>query len=288
MKFWQCLAMLDMEELPTLARHAEDLGFEGITLGEHLITFAEQYEHYDYSKNSQIRWYPETHWPEPWVQIGALSQVTTTLKFLNTLYVLPLRDPFHAAKLISTAANLCDGRLILGAGIGWQKSEFELVGQNFHDRGKRTDEMLAVMKQLWTGESVTYQGDYYQFPALQMSPRLKHSLPICIGGFSEAALQRAARNDGWVGAQHEMDDIEKLIPALRHFREQAGLPWESFEIALGLYDNSEANLERCRELGVTMLYREAFCDENGMASTMTLDEKLRDMEQFAKQYIQQQ
>lgn len=286
MKFWQCLAMLDMEELPTLARHAEDLGFEGITLGEHLITFAEQYEHYDYSKNSQIRWYPETHWPEPWVQIGALSQVTTTLKFLNTLYVLPLRDPFHAAKLISTAANLCDGRLILGAGIGWQKSEFELVGQNFHDRGKRTDEMLAVMKQLWTGESVTYQGDYYQFPALQMSPALKHPLPICIGGFSEAALQRAARNDGWVGAQHEMDDIEKLIPALRHFREQAGLPWESFEIALGLYDNSAANLERCRELGVTMLYREAFCDENGMASTMTLDEKLRDMEQFAKQYIQ--
>ncbi len=286
MKFWQCLAMLDMEELPTLARHAEDLGFEGITLGEHLITFAEQYEHYDYSKNSQIRWYPETHWPEPWVQIGALSQVTTTLKFLNTLYVLPLRDPFHAAKLISTAANLCDGRLILGAGIGWQKSEFELVGQNFHDRGKRTDEMLAVMKQLWTGESVTYQGDYYQFPALQMSPALKHPLPICIGGFSEAALQRAARNDGWVGAQHEMDDIEKLIPALRHFREQAGLHWEGFEIALGLYDNSAANLERCRELGVTMLYREAFCDENGMASTMTLDEKLRDMEQFAKQYIQ--
>ena len=288
MKFWQCLAMLDMEELPTLARHAEDLGFEGITLGEHLITFAEQYEHYDYSKNSEIRWYPETHWPEPWVQIGALSQVTTTLKFLNTLYVLPLRDPFHAAKLISTAANLCDGRLILGAGIGWQKSEFELVGQNFHDRGKRTDEMLAVMKQLWTGESVTYQGDYHQFPALQMSPRLKHPLPICIGGFSEAALQRAARNDGWVGAQHEMDDIEKLIPALCHFREQAGLPWKGFEIALGLYDNSEANLERCRELGVTMLYREAFCDENGMASTMTLDKKLRDMEQFAKQHIQQQ
>ncbi|MBB3046979.1 putative F420-dependent oxidoreductase [Litorivivens lipolytica] len=286
MKFWQCLAMLDMDELPTLAKHAEDLGFEGITLGEHLITFAEQYEHYDYSKNSQIRWYPETHWPEPWVQIGALSQVTTTLKFLNTLYVLPLRDPCHAAKLISTAANLCNGRLILGAGIGWQKSEFELVNQNFHNRGKRCDEMLEVMKKLWTGDSVTYDGDYYQFPALQMSPALKHELPICIGGFSEAALKRAARNDGWVGAQHEMDDIEKLIPALRHFREQAGLPWDSFDIALGLYDNSEANLERCRELGVTMLYREAFCDENGMASTMTLDEKLRDMEHFAKAHIQ--
>jgi len=60
MKFWQCLSMLEMNQLPVLAKHAEDLGFEGITLGEHLITFAEQYEHYDYSKNNAIRWYPET------------------------------------------------------------------------------------------------------------------------------------------------------------------------------------------------------------------------------------
>lgn len=285
MKFWQCLAMIDMNELPTLARHAEALGFEGITLGEHLITFAEQYEHYDYSKNNLIRWYPHTHWPEPWVQIGALSQVTTTLKFLNTLYVLPLRDPFNTAKQISTAANLCDGRLLLGAGIGWQKSEFDLVGQDFHNRGKRADEMLEVMKRLWTGETVDYRGDYYEFPTLQMSPGLKDPLPICIGGFSEAALRRAARNDGWVGAQHDMADVEQTLPALKALRAEAGLPWDTFEIALGLYDNSEKNLERCAELGVTMLYREAFCDKNGMASTMSLDEKLRDMEAFAKRHL---
>lgn len=285
MKFWQCLAMIDMDELPTLARHAEDLGFEGVTLGEHLITFSEQYEHYDYSKNSLIRWYPHTHWPEPWVEIAALSQVTRTLKFLNTLYVLPLRDPFNSAKLISTAANLCNGRLILGAGIGWQQSEFELVGQNFHDRGKRCDEMLEVMKLLWTGEAVAHEGAYFQFPSLQMSPGLKAPLPVCIGGFSEAALRRAARNDGWIGAQHEMADIEQLLPALKQFRQEAEKSWNDFDVALGLYENNEGNFERCRELGVTMLYREAFCDENGMASTMTLDEKLRDMDAFAKQYM---
>ena len=285
MKFWQCLAMIDMDELPTLARHAEELGFEGITLGEHLITFSEQYEHYDYSKNNLIRWHPDTHWPEPWIQIAALSQITTTLKFLNTLYVLPLRDPFNSAKQISTTANLCGGRLIMGAGIGWQKSEFELVGQDFHNRGKRTDEMLDLMKQLWTGEPVEYRGDYYQFPSLQMAPGLQYSLPICIGGFSEAALRRAARNDGWIGAQHEMKDIEQLLPTLKHLRSEAKRPWEGFNVALGLYDNNQQNIERCAELGVTILYREAFCDENGMASTMTLDEKLRDMEAFANTYL---
>lgn len=285
MKFWQCLAMIDMHELPVLARHAEELGFEGVTLGEHLITFSEQYERYDYSKNSLIRWYPNTDWPDPWVQIGALSQVTTTLKFLNTLYVLPLRDPFSVAKLVSTAVNLCPGRILLGAGIGWQKSEFDLVGQDFHTRGRRCDEMLEVMQLLWSGEPVEFHGEFYDFPPLQMSPGLNCELPICIGGYSEPALQRAARHNGWVGAQHEMQEVEALMAALKACREALGKPLDGFDVALGLYDYSDANIARCEALGVTMLYRDAFCDENGMASVMPLDDKLRDMEAFAKKHI---
>ncbi len=285
MKYWQCVAMLDMQELPALARHAEDLGFEGISLGEHLITFSEQYEQYEYSKNNLIRWYPETHWPEPWVQIAALSQVTSSLRFLTSVYVLPMHDPFNVAKLVSTAANISEGRVILGAGIGWQKSEFELVDQDFHTRGKRCDEMLEVMAALWTGEPVSYDGDFYQFPSLQMSPGLAQPLPIYIGGFAEPALRRAARHDGWIGGQHEMEEVEQLVPALQHFRREAGADPAQFDIALGLYDMSDGNIERCAELGVNKLYRHAFCDENGMASVMTLDEKLRDMDAFAERHL---
>lgn len=285
MNYWQCVAMLDMKELPTLARHAESLGFEGISLGEHLITFSEQYENYEYSKNNLIRWYPETHWPEPWVQIAALSQVTTRLRFLTSVYVLPMHDPFNVAKLVSTAANISEGRVILGAGIGWQKSEFELVGQGFHSRGRRCDEALDVMKKLWTGEPVSHAGEFYPFPSLQMSPGLFQPLPIYIGGFSEPALRRAARNDGWIGGQHEMSEVEFFVPTLIQYRKESGKSPEDFEICLGLYDMSEANIERCKELGVTMLYREAFCDANGMASSMTLAEKLHDMDKFANQYL---
>ncbi len=285
MKYWQCLSMLDMDQLPRLARHAEELGFEGITLGEHLITFSQQYEQYDYSKNSLIRWYPHTHWPDPWVQIAALSQCTSRLKFLNTLYVLPLRDPFNVAKLISTAENLCPGRILLGAGVGWQKSEFELVGQDFHTRGRRADEMIEVMKLLWTGEPVEFHGEFYDFPSLQMSPGLKDRLPILIGGYSEPALRRAARHDGWVGAQHEMEDVEQLVAGLKACRAALDKDMADFDIGLGLYQPTEANLRRCEELGVTILYREAFCDGNGMASVMSLDEKLRDMDAFARRYM---
>ncbi|GAB3307326.1 LLM class oxidoreductase [Haliea atlantica] len=285
MKHWQCIAMLDMDELPTLARHAEDLGFEGVSLGEHLITFSEQYEDYAYSKNNMIRWYPETHWPDPWVQIAALAQVTERLRFLTSVYVLPLHTPFDVAKSISTAANISRGRVILGAGIGWQKSEFELVGQDFHTRGRRCDEMLEVMQKLWSGEPVSHQGEFYRFPSLQMSPGLAEPLPIYIGGFSEAAIKRAARHDGWIGGQHEMAEVEALVPQLLAERSRQGRADDPFDICLGLYDPSPENIARCEALGVSKLYREAFCDANGMASRMTLEEKLRDMEAFASRHL---
>ncbi|WP_116365896.1 TIGR03619 family F420-dependent LLM class oxidoreductase [Parahaliea mediterranea] len=285
MKHWQCIAMLDMKELPHLARHAEDLGFEGISLGEHLITFSEQYESYNYSKNNLIRWYPETHWPDPWVQIAALSQITTRLRFLTSVYVLPMHTPFDVAKSVSTAANISEGRVILGAGIGWQKSEFELVGQDFHTRGRRCDEMLTVMQKLWSGEPVSHQGEFFRFPSLQMSPGLDHPLPIYIGGFAAPALARAARHDGWIGGQHEMSEVEALVPTLLDARRATGAGSDNFEICLGLYEPSEANMARCEELGVTQLYRHAFCDDNGMASRMSLDDKLREMERFARQHL---
>lgn len=285
MKYWQTLTMIDMRELPALARRAEELGFEGVTLGDHLVTFGEQYEHYDYSKNSQIRWYTHTHWPDPWVQIAALAQVTTRLKFLSAVHVLPLTDPFHAAKSVSTAANLCDGRMILGAGVGWQATEFELLGQEFHNRGRRTDEMLEVVQLLWKGDIFAYDGVHYQFPELQMSPGLFHPLPIFIGGQSPAAFARAARHGGYVGVQLEMVDVETIVQSLQQAREALAKDMTDFEVVLGLYDYSDENIERCEEIGVTAIYRDAFCDENGMASRMTLEEKLADMERFAQHHI---
>lgn len=285
MKFWQCLSMLDMNELPRLAKHAEDLGFEGITLGEHLVTFAEQYQRYDYSDNGLVRWYPETDWPDSWVQIGALSQLTTRLKFLTQVYVLPLRDPFNAAKAIATAANLCEGRLWLGLGVGWQQAEFEVVGHDFGTRGRRMDEMVALMKELWTGRSVSFKGEFYDVPALQMSPAVDCDVPILIGGLSRKAFERAARHQGFIAAQHHMNEVETIVAGLNEARERHGTISESFEVGFSLYDFDERNVERCAELGVSLLCRAAFCDENGMASKMSLDEKLRDMDAFAGRYL---
>lgn len=286
MRFWQCLAMMDMQELPRLARHAEELGFEGITLGEHLVTFQTQYDAYDYNrKGNSILWYPETDWPDPWVQIGALSQVTTRLAFLTTVYVLPLRDPFNAAKAIATAANLSQGRVRLGLGVGWQATEFEVVGHDFKTRGRRTDEMIALMRKLWTGKAVDHVGEFYSIPALQMSPGLKHPLPILVGGTSQSALERAARHDGFIGAQHDLPEIERMLASIRRAREASGRSMQDFEFLTSLYETDERSVARCEELGVTCIARSAFLDENGMASRMRLDDKLRDMDAFAKKWL---
>lgn len=285
MRFWQCLAMMNLKELPRLARHAESLGFEGITLGEHLVTFASQYDRYDYSADSQILWNPETDWPDPWVQIGALAQVTTRLRFLTTVYVLPLRDPFNAAKAIATAAQISEGRVLLGVGVGWQATEFEVVGHDFKTRGRRTDEMLALMKKLWTGQVIEHAGEFHRMPPLQMSPGLDHPLPILVGGVSPAALERAARHDGWTGAQHSVAELEGMIATMRDLRAAQGRSMAGFEIATSLRDGSDASIEGAREAGVTLLCRPAFLDERGHASKMSLDEKLRDMDAFAERWL---
>jgi len=204
---------------------------------------------------------------------------------MSTVYVLPMRDPFSAAKAISTAARLSNNRVVLGAGIGWQKSEFDLTGQEFANRGKRTDEMLDIIIRLMSGEAVEYHGQFYNFPRLQMSPGLTRPMPILIGGRSPAVYRRAARFDGWIGGQHQLEEIPAIVGALKAERVSLGKAGEPFEIQLNLYDYSADTLRRVSEMGVTQIHKSAWLDENGRASRMNVDDKIRDMERFAEAFI---
>lgn len=287
MKYWQVVAMTDMEQIPALALKAEEIGLEGITLGDHLITFQEQYEAYPESEDAIIRWYPETHWPDPWVQFGALAQITKRIKFLTTIFVLPMRDPFSIAKAVSTAARISNDRMILGTGIGWQESEFALVERDFRNRGARCDEMLEVMRLLMTGEVVEFHGRYYDFPKLQMAPGTREQVPFWIGGYSDAALKRAARYEGWVGSMHDIAGLEEIMQKLKREREAIGRGMDDFNVILAVHDKGKtADLYRAAEdLGVNHVYKPAWLDEKGRASRLTLDEKLAEMDRFAERFL---
>ena len=285
MKFWQSIAFAETEQLVDICRHAESLGFEGVALAEHLVTPATIRSTYPYSPDGTVWWDPNQHWLDNWVLVGHLAAVTTTLKFVNGVYILPLRDPFTAAKAIGSAAYLSGNRVRCGVGVGWMKDEFELTGQNFHDRGRRMDEMLDVMAKLFSGEMVEHHGEFYDFEPIQMSPGTTEPVPIIIGGHSDAALRRAARHDGWFGADaYQPDELLTMLDRLDTLRAEVDREDRTFEVIVGLGVPPEVDLlKRLRDRGVTGFVNVPWYYQG--TPTSTIDWKRDAMDRFAETLI---
>lgn len=287
MKFWQSLAFVEMDQIVELAQFCEDAGFHGVSYGDHLVTTRNQVDEYLYRESGNVFWNPDTHWPDPWVLTAALAQATTRLEFLSTIYILPMRDPLSAAKALSTAAYLSGDRVTLGAGVGWQKAEFEMVGQDFHSRGKRVDEMLEIMPRLMSGEMTEFHGRFYDIPAAKMSPGTHKPVPIMIGGYAPAAMRRASRFDGWMATSHEEAEIYPLLRTLKEAREAEGTADKAFDIWTGVKNPDDGSHERLAEAGVTMVNGTNFLSEDGRTALSNIDDKKRRIEDFARRFIQQ-
>jgi len=284
MRFWHGLGYTPIEELEPLARHAEALGFHGVTLGDHWVTAETQVDRYEIAQDGERPWESNAPWPDPWVQFAALAAATERLEFMTTVYILPLRDVFTAAKAISSAAVVTRGRVHLGVGVGWQSLEFSLSGQPFHRRGRHIDEQLQVLAKLWSGEMVDHEGDFYQFPRVRMLPRPPRPIPIYVGGTSPAAFARAARHDGWEGAVYPWEEIEPYVAAARRARFEAVGTLDAFRVIVGCTDPSPERLERLREWGVTDYLKPPWTD--GLRATHTsLEYKRDEMSRFAETYL---
>jgi probable F420-dependent oxidoreductase len=284
MKFWQSLAFVELDQMIDCATFAEDLGFYGVTFGDHLVTTGEQVDAYLYTKDGAVLWEPRTHWPDPWVIIAALARETKNTKFLTTVYVLPLHNPFSVAKALSTAAVISNDRVVLGIGVGWQKTEFALTGQDFHTRGRRCDEQIAVIKQLLTGEMVEFHGEFFDFNPLMMSPGTSRPIPILVGGESAAAFRRAAQNDGWLGMRYTEEQIPPMLKRLDAARREHGTLNKPFDVWLAPMMSGPDTYQRLEEMGVTMVSGAHFFVDGKVVPT-TLDFKKRRMEAFATQFL---
>ncbi|MGI9123171.1 MAG: TIGR03619 family F420-dependent LLM class oxidoreductase [Mycobacterium sp.] len=235
MKFYVSTAFLESTEILEIARAADELGYEGMAIPDHVVNLETLTTPYPYTPDGQRRWQPFTDWLDPWVLVGALSQATQRLKFVTTVYIPAMRDPYSAAKSIGTAACLSGGRVELGIGVGWCEEEFDLLGQQFARRGKRTDEMLELMKALWEPGWTEFEGEFYRTPRLEMTPS-PPSIPIYVGGLSDIALRRAARNDGWIGDLIGLDQAIASVNRIREVREQLGLGMDGFKVITPLVD----------------------------------------------------
>jgi alkanesulfonate monooxygenase SsuD/methylene tetrahydromethanopterin reductase-like flavin-dependent oxidoreductase (luciferase family) len=217
---------------------------------------------------------------DPWVLVGSLAQVTSRLKFVTTVYIPAMRDPYSAAKAIGTAACLSGGRVELGIGVGWCEEEFDLLGQQFAKRGRRTDEMLELMKALWQPGWTEFDGEFYQTPRLEMTPTPPR-IPIYAGGLSDIALRRAARNDGWIGDLITLDQALTSVQRVRELRAAKGLTMEGFRVLTPLMDAfTIEHFERATAGGIDSVVTMPWMFYSGPKATLA--EKIDGMRRFRK------
>jgi probable F420-dependent oxidoreductase len=173
---------------------------------------------YPYSQTGE---FPGRHSGDCLEQLTAMAYaaaVTSNIRLLSSVMVVPHRNPVHTARILQTIDTLSDGRLTVGIGAGWMEEEFNAIGTPpFRERGRVTDEYLQVFKELWTQENPSFSGHYAQFSNISFLPKpvQKPHPPLWIGGESGPAIRRTARfGDAWypIGAnpQHPLNTIERF------------------------------------------------------------------------------
>lgn len=263
-----------------VARAADDAGYHAIACSDHVVNLEELHTPYPYTADGSRRWEAFTPWLDPWVAIGAMAAATERLRFFTNVYVLPMRNPFVVAKAVSTAAVLSGGRVALGVGMGWCEEEFELMEQPFRGRGKRADEMLDLLRALWSGEMVEHHGDNYDLPRLEMNPPVLGPVPIYVGGTSDAALRRAARNDGWISDLASTEELGDFRCRIDAHRAELGRQDEPFAMVGSPNDAVDVDgYRRAEEAGVTDLLTMPWVFYSGF--TDDLQEKVDGVYRFA-------
>jgi probable F420-dependent oxidoreductase len=180
-------------------------------------------------------WESDAAFPEPWVAIAAMAAVTKRLRFTTNIYIAPARHPIFVAKSVASASALSGGRVALGVGVGWMREEYDAVGEDFTNRGRRLDEMIDIVRALWQGDVVAHEGQHYAFDGLRITPVPPDPIPIYAGGDSDAALRRAARLDGWVGSVYSVDHAAARVAELDRMRREVGDPTrDDYEVFVGL------------------------------------------------------
>ena len=177
--------MEDIQGVIDLAVGAEELGFDSVWASEHVFNVS-----YVYDRIGDKPYY------EPLTVLTYVAAVTSTIGLGTSVLVLPYHNPIRLAKVAATLDVLSGGRVMRGVGVGGIEEELEAVGRPFAERGAISDEMIAVMKELWTKDDPSFLGKYHSFSGMKFTPKpvQKPHIPIIIGGTSKAAIRRAARS----------------------------------------------------------------------------------------------
>jgi probable F420-dependent oxidoreductase len=200
-----------------IATAAEDAGFESIWTVEHVVVPVGYESQYPYDASGKMPAGEKTDIPDPLIWLSFVAAATTTIKLGTGILIAPQRNPLVLAKEVATLDKLSDGRLLLGVGVGWLEEEFDALGVPFAGRGKRLDEYVAAMRTLWADGEAEFSGEFTSFPPVVARPKPPSgSVPVVIGGHSEAAARRAGRlGDGFFPGKGSNDRLRELFDIMR-------------------------------------------------------------------------
>jgi probable F420-dependent oxidoreductase len=253
MQFWQSMPFTHPDEMLELVPVVEEAGFEGIMLADHIFAPESYDSRYPYDASGEPPFDSKTPFPEVFATISALAMITTRLRFMPNVYVLPMRHPIEVAKDLSTAAVFSKNRVVFGIGAGWLKEEFEGLGQPFDARGRRMDAQIPLVQKLLSGAVVSADDAFYRFAPMRLNPIPTQKVPFWIGGMNAAALRRAAQfGDGWTGAGTSFEETVEILETLRRLRKQFGRDGDPFDCLIPLTEALPADkMKRLIDLGMT-------------------------------------
>jgi len=260
------------------ARNAEEAGFSAFWIGEHVVLFGA----YPQSKYPYAGLYgsdvplPDPRMPivDPVVTMTWAAAATERMEVGSGILILPQRNPVVLAKELATLDEYSGGRVLLGAGIGWCREEYDAIGASWEKRGKLMDENVQAMRVLWRDDAAQFEGEETRFRDAYLYPRPARpgGIPILIGGESDLALKRVARlGDGWIAFNLPVEEAPARVAKLKQLTREQDRDPEAQRIVCGIFSSTSLDdLERYRDAGVTEfnLVTEVPLDDRGLSDTM--------------------
>ena len=241
----------DPDDVARFATTAESLGYRHLIAYDHVLGA---------NTASRPDWFgPYTSkslFHEPFVLFSYLAGITRTIGFATGVLILPQRQTALVAKQAASLDVMCRGRLRLGIGIGWNAVEYEALGENFKNRGRRSEEQIEVMRKLWASSEVEYDGQWHRIPdagILPLPPR--QDIPVWIGGFADVIPDRVGRlGDGWMpmASQRLPEDMARMRQVAKdHGRDPDAIGIECIIPPSATPDDARARIRELEDLGVT-------------------------------------
>ena len=235
-----------------LVQAGEEAGFDSAWCVEHTVVPGGYESTYPYSPSGRLPGKEEEFLlPDPLIWMAFVASATSTIKLGTAVLILSQHNPVITAKQVATIDYLSGGRAILGIGVGWLKEEFDAIGAPFAERGKRADEYVWAMRELWGSDAPTFHGDYVNFDKAYCLPQpVNKSVPIIVGGDSKFAARRAGRlGDGYFPARGSQVE---LIELARRTAEEHDRDPDALEITTSLPEDL-SEIPKLAAHGITRL-----------------------------------